>query len=105
MEEVFIEQRDGVYRVAGTRVSLDSIVYAFNEGLSPETIAREYFPVLSIEQVNGAIAYYLAHRNEVDGYLEQTRQEYEALREASREANQDLYRKLNEARRPAQPNQ
>ncbi|HKP10665.1 MAG TPA: DUF433 domain-containing protein [Blastocatellia bacterium] len=100
MEET-IEHRDGAYRIAGTRVSLDSIVYAFNEGLSPETIAREYFPVLSTEQVNRAIAYYLAHRDEIDRYLERGKQEYDALREASHEADQDFYRKLTNARQPS----
>lgn len=103
MEEA-IEREDGAYRIAGTRVSLDSVVYAFNEGLSPETIAREYFPTLSTEQVNAAIAYYLAHRDEVDRHLEQSKQEYDARRETSRETDQDFYRKLNEARQPTRSN-
>ena|SRR5437588_5277932 len=58
----------GVMRVADTHVMLDSIVAAFERGHSPETI-RSQFPSLSLEQVYGAIAYYLSHRAEVDEYL------------------------------------
>jgi uncharacterized protein (DUF433 family) len=46
-------------------VSLDSIVYTFLSGQSAEAIA-ESFPVLSLEQVYGAITDYLAHREDVD---------------------------------------
>src|ERR1022692_133457 len=49
----YVEQREGCYFVRGSRVSLDSIVYGFNEGGSPETI-RDNFPSLSVEQVRGA---------------------------------------------------
>ena len=38
----YIEQRDGGYYVAGTRISLDSVVYAFNRGDSPERILEEF---------------------------------------------------------------
>ena len=50
MTSGYVEQREGVYMVAGARVSLDSIVYAFVSGESAEAIARA-FPVLSLEQV------------------------------------------------------
>ena len=52
----YVEQVEGVYRVAGSRVSLDSIVYAFWEGKSAETIAQS-FPTLTLEQVYGAITF------------------------------------------------
>ena len=61
MEKVYVEARDGAYWLASIRVSLDSVVLAFVEGLSPETIAGECFPTLTLEQVYGAIAYYSAH--------------------------------------------
>jgi uncharacterized protein (DUF433 family) len=47
----YIEQRDGGYWVSGTRVSLDSLVYRFREGLSPESIQADCFPTLTFEQV------------------------------------------------------
>jgi hypothetical protein len=52
----YVERRDATYMVAGTRVSLDSIVYAFVSGASAETIAQA-FPVLNLEQLYGAIAF------------------------------------------------
>ena len=50
----------GVHRVADTRVMLDSVVAAFHQGNSPETIQQQY-PALSLEEVCGSIAYYLAN--------------------------------------------
>lgn len=88
---------NGAYRVAGTRVSMDSVVYAFWRGESPESIT-DSFPALTLEQVYGAIAYYLGHRAEIDAYLEQGEAEFEKLRRRAREANPSLYKKLEEAR-------
>ncbi len=59
---------NGVYRAGNTRVMLDSVVAAFHQGHSPETIRQQY-PALTLEEVYGSIAYYLAHRREVDTYL------------------------------------
>jgi len=50
--------RNGGYYVAGSRVSLASIIYEYREGAAPETI-RQNFPTLSLEQIHGAIAFYL----------------------------------------------
>jgi uncharacterized protein (DUF433 family) len=95
----YVEQRDNGYWIAYTRVSLDSIVVAFLQGLSPETIASECFPALTLEQVYGAIAYYLGHRSEIDAYLQQAEAEFAALRQATREQDQPFYEKLMQARR------
>ena len=61
--------------VSGTRVSLDSVVHAFVSGSSAETIAQA-FPMLNLEQVYGAITFYLAHREEVDRYLEARQRDF-----------------------------
>jgi uncharacterized protein (DUF433 family) len=87
MSEQYVEERDGGYWVRGTRVSLDSVVYTFLEGLSPETIASECFPVLTLEQVYGAITYYLANRAEVDAYLRAEEAEEEAFARRLRETD------------------
>jgi uncharacterized protein (DUF433 family) len=58
----------GVYRVGQTRVMLDSVVAAFHQGHSPETIKQQY-PALTLEEVYGSITYYLGHLAEVDAYL------------------------------------
>lgn len=61
----YVEYRNDAYWLEGTRISLDSIVYAFQQGLSPESIVQS-FPLLTLEQVYGAITFYLANRNEID---------------------------------------
>jgi uncharacterized protein (DUF433 family) len=81
------------YRVTGTRVSLDSVVYAWLSGNSPEGIV-ESFPSLTLEQVHGALAYYLANREEIDEYLRQGEIEFEKLRQNLRVLNEPLYQKL-----------
>jgi uncharacterized protein (DUF433 family) len=57
MAKEYIEERQGSYYVAGTRISLESIVHAFRRGESPETICQN-FELLGLEEVYGAIAYY-----------------------------------------------
>jgi uncharacterized protein (DUF433 family) len=96
----YVEQHDGAYRIAGTRVSLDSVVYAFRRGASPESIQRS-FPLLTLEQIYGAIAFYLAHVEEIDQYLSAGEEEFEELRRAAREANPEWYEKLDRARKEA----
>ncbi len=97
MNTVYVEQREGGYWVANTRVSLDSIVYAFLAGQTAESIAQS-FPVLSLEQVYGAIAFYLANRAEIDTYLAKAEKTFEALRQAARDADPAFYQKLAAAR-------
>jgi uncharacterized protein (DUF433 family) len=70
---------EGGWRVAGSRISLDSVVWGYWSGLTPEEIIAQ-FPSLSAEQVYGAIAFYLANRDEMDVYLEKQRQQWEKLR-------------------------
>jgi uncharacterized protein (DUF433 family) len=101
MNQSYIEQRDRGYWIEGTRVSLDSIVYRWLEGLSPETIA-DCFPVLTLEQVYGAITYYLSHRAEVDAYLRAAEQDYEAFRERVRAKYPRLSRRLDDLIHPAE---
>jgi uncharacterized protein (DUF433 family) len=92
----YIEQRDNGYWIAGTRISIDSVVYSFLNGESPESIAQN-FPLLSLEQVYGAIAFYLANRAIVDAYLKAGEAEFEQLRETCREKSPLLYQKLKAA--------
>ena len=101
MAKDYIEIRNGGYYVADTRVSLDSVVYAFLRGESPEGIA-ESFPALSLEQIFGALAYYVANRPEVDRYLRAGRAEFEALRQQWRRNHPALYEKLAEVRHKTQ---
>jgi uncharacterized protein (DUF433 family) len=60
---------DGVIRVAGTRLPLDNIIIAFNQGATAEEIFQR-FPVVSLADIYAVISYYLHHRTEIDAYLE-----------------------------------
>jgi uncharacterized protein (DUF433 family) len=91
----YVTETDGAYRIVGSRVSLDSVVYDFLSGFSPETIADNY-DTLTLEQIYGAITYYLAHRTEVDARLKRNRVRFDALRLQARTAHPLLYNKLEE---------
>ena len=97
----YVEQRDGDYLVAGTRISLASLVTAFNRGAAPESIKRS-FPVLSLEEVYGALAYYLAHEVELDDFIQSSADELNAQAAARREkfkqTRPELYQRLAKAR-------
>lgn len=68
MSDSYVEKIDQVWRIKGTRIALDSIIYLFREGRSPEAI-QDAFPTLSLSQVYGAIAFYLDHQSELDEYI------------------------------------
>ncbi len=100
MNKQYVEKIDDIYRLIGTRVSLDSIVYAFWRGQTAESIAQS-FPVLTLEQVYGALTFYLANKSEIDAYLKAAEAEFEVLRQAAREQDPMFYQKLADARRRA----
>jgi len=97
MQKVYAKKVEGAYRVAGTRVSLDSLVYLFREGMSAESMVESY-PALTLEQVHGALAFYLAHQKEVDAYLAERQRAAESQHRHSRRTNRELIRKLHRAR-------
>lgn len=61
---------DGVILVGGTRVTLDTVVAAFQEGATPEEIFFQY-PSLALADVYAVLGYYLRHRQDVEVYLAQ----------------------------------
>jgi len=80
MSDPYVREDDhGVWRVGSTRVSFDSVAAAFELGHSAETIQDQY-PALSLEQVYGAIAFYLANREDVHRYLQEQEKEWEQFR-------------------------
>ena len=97
LEFEFEGQHRVAYRIAGSRVSLDSVVINFLNGESAESIAQN-FDSLSLEQVYGAIAFYLANRDLIAEYLRQNEIEFDKLREQLREKNFLLYQKLQAAK-------
>ena len=83
----------GVMRVGIGRVMLDSVVAAFEQGHSPETIRQQY-PALSLEEVFGAITYYLAHRDEVEAYLRRQDAVWEQWRTRSEQRGSPVAERL-----------
>jgi len=58
----------GVYRIGGTRVTLDTVIAAFHDGATPEEIVEQY-PAIGLDHAYAVIGYYLRHQPEVDAYL------------------------------------
>lgn len=85
----------GVIRVSDTRVSFDSVIFAFNEGATPEEIVQQY-PPLNLPDVYAVIGYYLQHRAEVEDYLENRLAERLELRKEleARSDSQDIRERL-----------
>jgi hypothetical protein len=69
-----------------------------DERLSPESIV-DSFETLALEQVYGAIAYYLGNKASIDAYLKQSEAEFDEFCRQAREAHPFLYQKLDDARR------
>lgn len=102
IEDPYIEVREGVYRIRGSRVSLDSLVYCWRDGYEADEIQRA-FPTLKPAEVYGAIAYYLSHKAEIDRYLVEGERQAQAQRAAAEGADPERYaelrRRMEEARK------
>ena len=97
-EAAWVERRDESFYVAGSRVPLATIVREFQHGQSPEAI-RSAFPTLTLEQVYGAITFYLGHKDEVDGDVA-TRERAEDAFGETHTAPAELKEKLRARRLP-----
>jgi len=93
----YVEEREGGYYVAGSRVSLASVILAFRERASPETI-RQNFASLSLGQVYGAIAFYLNHPAESEAYLQRLEVRWKELEQQGQPPSEELQSKLEQAR-------
>jgi uncharacterized protein (DUF433 family) len=82
-----------VIRLKGHRIGLEDIIEAHQDGESPEQIAA-FYQTVTLEQVYGAITYYLRHRAETDEYI----QRVNAIRDARIQAAEpsDLTRRLRD---------
>lgn len=87
---------NGAIRITGSRVSLDSVLYHFNLGATPEQIAHK-FPSLRLSDVYATITYYLTHRQTIDEYLRQQKKKDDEV-QASIEASPQHQTARNELR-------
>lgn len=92
---------DGTIRVAGTRVTLDTVVAAFRAGATPEEIVLDY-PSLRLGDVYAVIAYYLRHEGDVQHYLQERSSVAASVRQENetRLATRDLRSRLVARQRP-----
>jgi len=70
----------GAIRVSGTRVTLDTLIAFHHQGETPEDL-HEGFPTIPLADIYAVIAYYLAHQEEMDDYLNRRAQEASHLRQ------------------------
>ena len=82
-----VSGEDGVIRITGSRVTLDTVVHPFKQGATAEQI-QEDFPSLALRDIYGVIAYYLQRTPAVDDYLRAAEQAA-ALTKGEIEAHQD----------------
>ncbi len=95
LTDIIVRTPQGSWRIAGTRISLDSVVYSFCEGATPEQICQD-FPGLSLAQVYATVAYYLNNRDEVDRYLQEAEQSAEELQQHLENCHRDFIRDLRQ---------
>ncbi len=94
----YIDERNGGLYVAGTRVSLDSVVIHFQEGASPDKIVHS-FSTLKLSQVYGAIAYYLENEEVISKYVAEGEREFEQSAVPLSQTDPELFARLEAARR------
>jgi uncharacterized protein (DUF433 family) len=92
----------GAMRIGNSRVMLDSIVAGFEQGHSPEALQQQY-PTLSLEEVYGAITYYLAHTDEVHAYLKRQDDLWDAWRAKSASESSPVVERLRALRAAKAP--
>lgn len=66
--DLLMRTPEGSIRIAGTRVTIESVIQAFRDGATPEQICQD-FPALSLAQVYDVLAFYLGHQADVEAYL------------------------------------
>lgn len=74
-----LKDANGLVRVGGTRVTLETVVTAFKNGATCEEIVYQY-PSLELADVYGVISYYLKNQEEVETYLDERQKKAEIIR-------------------------
>jgi uncharacterized protein (DUF433 family) len=79
LELPFQTYENGLIRVSGTRVTLSSLIAAYQQGQNPESI-HSSFPTVPLADIYAIIAYYLHHQTELEAYLQQQDTEGQRIR-------------------------
>jgi uncharacterized protein (DUF433 family) len=85
----FSEDQSGAIRIGNSRVLLELVIRAFQDGASPEAIMQRY-STLSLSEIYTTIGYYLRHPQEIETYLSQRDQLAESVRQKLSDIQPDL---------------
>lgn len=99
----YVEQRDGGYYIAGTRIALDSIILAFKSGESPETILQSFPMAGPLVRIYGAIIFYLENTAKIEAYLKDQERLWAEVTTKESELPEALAARLREAKDRAAP--
>ncbi len=99
----YVEQREGGFYIAGTRISLDSIIHAFQDGESPEGILRSFPLAGPLVRIYGAITFYLEHKDEVETYLNHQERLWSDVETTQTVPPESLAARLHAAKEQASP--
>lgn len=94
----YVEEREGGYYVAGTRIALSSIVHAFLAGESPDEILRSFPMAGPLVKIYGAITFYLENTEKVEAYLKDIDRRWEELAQRQAQSPLPLAKRLREAK-------
>jgi uncharacterized protein (DUF433 family) len=97
----YVEERDGGYYIAVTRISLDSIVHAFQAGESPDEILHSFPMAGPLVRIYGAITFYLENTERVEAYLKEQDRRWDELARIQAKSNSPLAKRLREAKERA----
>ena len=82
------QDASGALRVGDSRVLLEMVIHAFEDGATPETIVQQY-PTTTLADIYSVIAYYLRHRDSVRAYLADRNRQAEVTRVRIEESQGD----------------
>src|SRR3954453_18511316 len=99
--ENYVDERGSGYYIAGTRISLDSIVNAFQAGESPDEILRSFPSAGPLVKIYGAITFYLENTEKVEAYLKEQDGQWEEFRRIQEKSPSPLVKRLREAKEHA----
>jgi len=99
----YVEERDGSYYLAGTLVTLDVIVHAFQDGESPEGILRSFPMAGPLVRIYGAITFYLENKETVAAYLKDQEHLWGALSKERGKPADPLMKRLSGAKEHTSP--
>jgi len=79
----------GGLRIGKSRVLLELVIHAFEDGATPEAITQRY-PTATLAAIYSVLAYYLRHQKEIEAYLTEREQKAETVRRRIESGQRDL---------------